>query len=157
MFMLSKSRRITDKITALIYETQEECNEVKKNKRKREKKTSAPLWQGVCSCDWAWPWKVQKNFVCTTRAVLPSQSSILPSPMPAFYSSNHGTAGSGLKLGSPKHLCSKITPLHTADLRATMQWVNLTMAVPTMLVSHAPTNLGRGTDELRKASYFVFG
>lgn len=38
MFMLSKSRRITDKITALIYETQEECNEVKKNKRKREKK-----------------------------------------------------------------------------------------------------------------------
>lgn len=36
-FMVSNSRRITDKITTLIYETQEECNEVKKNKRKRER------------------------------------------------------------------------------------------------------------------------
>lgn len=48
IFMLSNSRRITDRIATLIYETQEECNEVKKNKRKRERerereKTSAPL------------------------------------------------------------------------------------------------------------------
>ena len=44
--MFSNSRRITDKIAALIYEPQEECNEVKKNKRKRERereKTSALL------------------------------------------------------------------------------------------------------------------
>lgn len=41
--MLSKSRRITDKIAALIYKTQEECNEVKKNKRKREREKKQAL------------------------------------------------------------------------------------------------------------------
>lgn len=36
-------RRITAKITTLIYETQEECNEVKKNKRKREREDKQAL------------------------------------------------------------------------------------------------------------------
>lgn len=43
IFMLSNSRRITDKVATLIYETQEECNEVKKNKRKRERKKKQAL------------------------------------------------------------------------------------------------------------------
>lgn len=79
--------------------------------------------------------------------------------MPAFYSSNHGTAGSGRKLGSPKILTAAlwaITPLHTADLRPTMRLVNLAMEVPTMpqCLMHQQT-LGRGTGELREACYFV--
>lgn len=85
--------------------------------------------------------KVHKNFVCATRAA--DGHSLLQSAMPAFYSSNHGTAGNDFKLNSSKHLWLLLhcKPLYLADDSATMHLVKLTMAVPTMLTSHAPTEV----------------
>lgn len=100
--------------------------------------------------------KVHKNFVCATRAA--DGHSLLQSAMPAFYSSNHGTAGNDFKLNSSKHLWLLLhcKPLYLVDDSATMHLLKLTIAVSTMLTSHAPTNFGRNTDGLRKAYYFVF-
>lgn len=41
--VLHALRRIAAKITIPIYETQEECNEVKKNKRRRERENKQAL------------------------------------------------------------------------------------------------------------------
>lgn len=134
-------------------------NAMKWRKKEKEyrKKTCVPLWQRVCGCDWAWPWKV-KNFVCTIRAVLPSSQPILQHPVPKLYRGNHGMTSKALPSVSS---CSKSSlwhfkPLnHYTDQNPTMHLVNCTTAEPAMLpMYHALANSRRGTSKLRKV-YFL--
>lgn len=85
-------------ISALIYETREECDEVKKNKgRGRENKQALHCdleYAAVIEADLK---KFTKTFVPATAAghnqsVLFFFLVLLQSSMPAFYGSNHGTA-----------------------------------------------------------------
>lgn len=82
-------------ISALIYETREECDEVKKNKgRGRENKQALHCdleYAAVIEADLK---KFTKTFVPAAAAVhnQPFFLVLLQSSMPAFYGSNHGTA-----------------------------------------------------------------
>lgn len=83
-------------ISALIYETREECDEVKKNKgRGRENKQAL-------HCDTEYAAVIEADLKKFTKTFVPAAAAVhnqpffffvlLQSSMPAFYGSNHGTA-----------------------------------------------------------------
>lgn len=104
-------------------QTQEECNEVKTNKRKKGREEKPALHcdskrAAVIELDLRGFKKRQKKTLSAPD--LPLQS-IPPSPMPAFYSSNQGTAlnwapQNNFVLKFITALSQVITSLHAADL-----------------------------------------
>lgn len=103
-------------------QTQEECNEVKKNKRKKLREEKQALHcdrerAAVIELDLRGFKKRKKKTLSAPD--LPLQSSPT-SPMPAFYSTNHGTAlnwapQNNFVLKIITALSQVITSLHTAD------------------------------------------
>lgn len=129
-----RALRFTAPISALIYETQEECNEVKKNKgRGRENKQAL-------HCDTGYAAVIELDLKKFTKTLC-SAAAVHNRP---FYR---------LRC-QPFMAVTMVQPFHMADPRSTMHLVSAVMAVPTML-PHATTTLGRGTGKRRRAYYFV--
>lgn len=130
-----RALRFTAPISALIYETQEECNEVKKNKgRGRENKQAL-------HCDTEYAAVIELDLKKFTKTLW-STAGVHNQPFYHLWC-------------QPFMAVTMIQLFHRADPRSMMHLVSAVMAVPTML-PHA-TTLERGTRQAQESLLFCLG